>query len=213
MAKSIVFSCDDGHPLDLKVARIMAGKGIKGIFYVPIVNLIDGREVLKTKEIRELSQDFEIGCHGYSHGDLTRMSPKSAALDIKRGKERLEDILGKKVTSFCPPKGRYNRGILEIAQKLGFEDVRSARTFNINPRGESFLWHPNLHIFPHTLEKDVRDCLLNSDLKSTWARLTLAGESHLGLLKYLKRRLEKVHVWFHSWELEKYGLWDFIEKL
>ena len=213
MAKTIEFSCDDGHPLDLKVARVMAGKGIKGIFYVPIVNLGDGREVLNPGEIRKLGRDFEIGCHGYSHKDLTRMSPKSAALDVKRGKEKLESILGRKVSSFCPPKGKYNRELLEIARELGFEEVRSARTFNVNPRGDSFLHHPNLHIFPHTLEKDIRDCLLNSDLKSAWVRLTLAGESHLGLLKYLKRRLEKVHIWFHSWELEKYGLWDFMEKL
>lgn len=212
MSGKIIFSCDDGHPLDLKVARIMKHKGLQGIFYVPIVNLSDRREVLKAKEIRKLSREFEIGCHGYSHKDLTRMSPNAAFQDMKKGKEELERILDKRVFSFCPPKGKFNRRILFLAKRLGFEEVRSARTFSLNQK-RAFLFHPNLHLYPHTLGKDMRDTLLNLDLASALTRLSLAGVKHLELINYLKKRLSKVHVWFHSWEIEELGLWEIIEKL
>mgnify|MGYP001579327371 CR=1 FL=1 len=206
------FSIDDGHPLDLKVAEILAEKGYKAIFYIPIKNS-EGRPTLNKKQILFLSKHFEIGSHTYNHVVLTGLPPKKIEKEIAGGKETLEDIIGKKVTSFCPPGGKYNREVLAITKKLGITDVRSARIVNFHKSTKSGLWHPNLHLYPHPLIKDLINCGKYFDPLSFSLRLKYKNLKHLGLIRIFKRVKFSPHFWLHSWEIDKLGLWDMLNSL
>ena len=209
---SPTFSIDDGHPLDLKVAGILAKKGYKAIFYIPIKNS-EGLPTLNKKQILFLSKHFEIGSHTYNHVVLTDLSPKKIEKEIVIGKEALEDIIGKKVTSFCPPRGKYNQEVLDIAEKLGITDVRSARIVNFHKSVKAGLWHPNLHLYPHPLIKDLINCLKYLDPLSFSVRLEYRKLKHLELIKVFKKAKFSPHFWLHSWEIDKLGLWNIVNSL
>lgn len=213
MPTKIIASVDDGHPLDLKTAEILLKKRIPATFYIPIRN-IEGLKTLKTKDIKYLSKHFEIGGHTYSHRVLTKLNSVDAEKEVREGKEVLENIIGRKIYSFCPPQGKYNRQVVEIVKNVGFTNLRTARTINFNPYSErNFIRHPNFHLYPHTLEKDLRDTFFSGDFKSFVTRLKYYNRSHLDLLGVLKKRESALHIWLHSWELEKFGLWEILEAL
>ena len=64
-------SWDDGHPLDLRLAELLATHGFSGTFYVPRGNR-EGRPVMTTAELRALTE---------------RMAGKQGALDALLGED------------------------------------------------------------------------------------------------------------------------------
>src|SRR5215469_1471877 len=110
MKKVIVTtSWDDGHKLDIKLAKLLKKYGIKGTFYVsPKNHELSKKDRLSNAEIKSLSKDFEIGAHTMTHPHLTRIAPDKAFQEIKESKEYLESIIDKKVNSFCYPYGDFN---------------------------------------------------------------------------------------------------------
>ena len=215
MIKQLIsVSIDDGHPLDLKVAEILAKKNIPTTFYVPIKNST-GKPTLNKNQIKNLSQNplFKIGGHTYNHFNLTKLPLEEAEKEIRKGKEELEDIIGKKVTTFAWPWGKYNGRLIEVAKKIGFLDCRSSRicNFGISDK-KNFLWHPNFHLYPHSRTTDLKSCIKNMDLYSLFMTLINLNKAHLDLIKsYVEKN--DVHIWLHSWEIEQFGLWHILEKL
>ena len=98
-------SWDDGHPLDLRVAELLARYGCAGTFYVPRRN-VEGRSVMTTHELRTLDAGFEIGGHTIDHVRLDRLQPIERRRQIVDGKRLLEDELGHAVEGFSYPWGR-----------------------------------------------------------------------------------------------------------
>jgi len=80
---SCTTSWDDGHPLDHRVAALLAKYGLTGTFYVPIET---SRQVMTAREIRQLSGSFEIGAHTTHHVVLTDVSAEIAQDEIHNSK-------------------------------------------------------------------------------------------------------------------------------
>src|SRR5262249_26496051 len=59
-ATYITTSWDDGHPLDLRVADLLARHGLRGTFYVPRTA---ENPTMTARQVRELSGTFEVGGH------------------------------------------------------------------------------------------------------------------------------------------------------
>ena len=210
--KAPIFCIDDGHPLDLKVAQILLRKNYKAIFYIPLKNS-EGLPSLTKKEILYLSRHFEIGSHTFNHRVLTGLSEKKIRTEIKNGKEALEAIIGREVSSFCPPRGKYNRQIIKIAKDLGIVDIRSARILNFKKTNREGLWHPNLHLYPHPSWLDFASCIKNIDPASLIKRTKYYKVSHLNLYRIFKSGNFTPYFWLHSWEINKLGLWDLLSKI
>src|SRR3990172_9834833 len=99
----VTLSFDDGDPRDLEIACLLKKYGLQATFYVSITN-VEGRRILTPEQIVQLSEmGFEIGAHGYHHYYLDRIPASDVYEEIKSGKERLEQILGRKVKCFCYP--------------------------------------------------------------------------------------------------------------
>src|SRR5438552_7818919 len=90
-AAYITTSWDDGHPLDLRVAELLAKYGLRGTFYVPRTAQT---ETMTAAQLRELSGVFEVGGHTLGHVDLTTATEQQAWQEIADSRSWLEDSTG-----------------------------------------------------------------------------------------------------------------------
>lgn len=213
--KNLTISIDDGHPLDLKAAEILDKKGISTTFYIPIKN-ITGRPTLSKKQIKYLSQNhlFTIGSHTYSHANITMIAPDKAEEEIRTGKEALEDIIGKKVTTFAWPWGRFNSRLINTLSRLGFKDCRGVTLINLKDSyKKSFLWFPNFQIVDLSIASDFKYFVKKFDIYTLTKVCLNFKLRHLDFITLFKQFNFPYHFWFHSWEIEAQGIWNTIKSL
>lgn len=204
-------SWDDGHPLDLRVAELLARFELRGTFYVPRRNR-EGRAVLAKAELRELAGHHEIGGHTFDHVRLT-----AASLDqIAASKAAIEDEIGRPITGFCYPGGVHDASIRAAVRSAGFHYARTIENLWLDVPRDPFQLATTLQCYPHTrltyvknlARGHVRDrargfeCAMRS--RSLAAMLT-------SLLDAALANGTMFHLWGHSWELEEHGLWGELE--
>ena len=63
---------------------------------------------------------WEIGSHSHLHRSFKWMSNDEIKDEVVTSKRIIENITGKKVTSFCLPFGDYTRKAIEIIEEAGF---------------------------------------------------------------------------------------------
>ena len=213
----VTTSWDDGDCADLKLAELLSSKGIRGTFYIPI----NYREKpLGHTELRTLaSEGFEIGAHGWSHKRLWGLQPEELGQEVRPCKEVLEDILGKRVQMFCYPRGRYDANAVRAVQQAGYRGARTVRMLATRPAFNAFEMPTTLQVFPHatfTYLKNVARARSIESLKSCLVQMPRLGNwVELG-----KRLFDSVledggiwHLYGHSWEIERLGLWDGLREL
>ncbi|MBX3466790.1 MAG: polysaccharide deacetylase family protein [Planctomycetes bacterium] len=115
----VVVTFDDAFANFFDLAwPVLCGLGVPAVLYVP-TDFVDGRgapPLRGAERLRPCSWDalreatatglLEVGSHTCSHRDLARLDPRSARDELTRSRARLEDELGRPVTSFCYPRGR-----------------------------------------------------------------------------------------------------------
>lgn len=225
--KKIIFtsSWDDGYKLDFRIAELLNKYACKGTFYIAQKH---GRGALSMKEIIDLTKYHEIGAHTLNHVELDKVDLKIAKDEICGSKKYLEDVIGKEVPMFCYPKGRYNENIEKIVKECNFIGARSTEKFcYLKPRNY-FEFGVTLQVYPFPLrKKNSSQYLLNWNLfdsiKGSYKKireLNLPWNSYLGW-QFLARNFfnlaresgEIFHLYGHSWEVERYGMWKELEKL
>ena len=189
-------SWDDGSSLDFRIAELLLKYNISGTFYIPTYC---NRKGLSDNEIKELSDmGFEIGGHTVNHPEDIKLI-KGEALDheIVRNKEYLEDIIGKRIVSFCYPSGRYNEETIDAVKRAGYLGARTTLVGSIDESKDPYKIKTSVHIYPNRAEYDG-----------------------IPLLTYAKRKFDDAklangvfHMFGHSWEIEKFGLWKELEEL
>lgn len=213
----VTTSWDDGDCADLKLAELLRWNGIHGTFYIPI----NYREKpLAHAELRTLaSEGFEIGAHGWSHKPLWRLQPEELGQEVRPCKDALEDILGKQVEMFCYPRGRYDTNAARALQQAGYRGARTVRMLATRSTFNPFEMPTTLQVFPHapfTYLKNVARARSLESLQSCLVQLPRLGNwVELG-----KRLFDSVledggvwHLYGHSWEIERLGLWDGLREL
>jgi len=207
-------SWDDGHPLDLKLAQVLLKYEVPATFYLPIRN-IEGRPTLDKRGIKELGKNFRIGAHTYSHEDLTGLSNKKVREEIVTGKEELEQILGREITLFCYPRGKFNQKIKKMVKSLGFKSARTARMYCLSEGEDSFAKNPHLHFYQHNLLVYIAHLFKNRDLLSL-SKLPLIYNPEISEMAENQSRYvlgNKMHIWGHSWEIYENNLIKDLENL
>lgn len=187
-----LLSFDDGKKEDYRLVQLLDKYGFWATFFIPS----QAREVSDTW-LREISKHHIIGAHTKHHKILTSIPPEKAKKEIEEGKLELEAILGKPVTSFCYPRGRYNSEIMEMVERAGFTDARTTRVFHTE-RSHSFELHTTIHIYNRNEYHGI-----------PWQ--VVAREYFDKVLSTAPD--DYFHLWGHSWEIEKYGWWEDFEDL
>lgn len=215
----VTTSWDDGDPSDLKLVELLARRGLAATFYVATGNLGQS-SVMSVRELRELAQaGFEIGAHTVSHPVLTEIDGSAVAREVAECKRALEDVLGREVTSFAYPKGRYNTEVVARVKEAGYRCARGLRMLSLSYDFPPFEMPVTVQAYPHTRTRLARNLLRRGGV------LALAQASvHIGRAKNWvelgKELFDKAlreggawHLLGHSWETEKLGRWSELEEM
>lgn len=214
----ITTSWDDGYILDFKIAGLLEKYKIRGTFYVSKNYPLEGG--LSDSEVAILAKSHEIGSHTINHPNLLRIPPAEAGQEIDGGKKWLEDILGKKIEMFCYPYGCYNNEIINLVKRAGFLGARTTEKFVISEPDDFYKMGTTLHIYPFPFNRfkprfffqpywqnrvGIKKLKIQFFSLRNWKSLSRA---------VFDKALESgnfFHLWGHSLEIEKYGMWKELE--
>lgn len=112
---------DDGpHPNNtLEVLKVLANHGARATFFVIVSNAMPLLSLLG----EVMDEGHEIALHGQQHLDLAAGSLRDIVTTVWMGKERLEQLTGRKVKFFRPPYGTQRRLTYAVARASGLEVV------------------------------------------------------------------------------------------
>lgn len=210
----IAFSWDDGAVEDLKLMELSAKYEMPGIFFIPSSN--QERSVMTRSEIKILDENkFEIGAHTFSHTYLKGLDSSVAETEILNGKNFLQDLLGKEISHFCFPGGRFDDNLVRISQKY-FKSARTADTGALIKK-PAFLVKPTFHFY----NRGINSLLFHSFNNNYTLFRTIfkirKNKDYFTLIESVIDALENapsnngIIIWGHSWEINEYNLWNRLE--
>ncbi len=211
-------SIDDGHPADLRMADLLMRHGLRATFYIPLRNC-EGPPVLAPSAIRQLAQHFEIGSHTLEHRFLSRLSVLDALTQIQEGKAALEDLLGKRVDGFCYPGGKYRPLHVKMVQSAGFSYARTTTNLFLSAGIKPYELPTTLQFYPHPRSVVMRNFMSQGDWNKRLIALNVIGyesdwlDRLYLLVDYAARSGSVCHLWCHSLDIDKLGLWKRLDEL
>lgn len=214
---TVTTSWDDGSLKDLKMMELLLKYSLAGTFYIPVKN--EERPVMSAQDIRELDTGFEIGSHTYNHRTLPGLSTREMKKQILDGKRGLEQLLGRKVPSFCYPKGKFSPRAIQCVKNAGIKIARTTRAFRISPNGTPFVCDTSLQAFPEKPLIHLRHGLKEFNFVGIYlyaTKLHLTSNWKLLAMNLFDKAAQTGgiwHLWGHSWEIEKFGLWKDLEEI
>jgi len=212
----VTISVDDGHPLDVRTAELLSLHGLAATFYAPARN--PERRVLTPPQLRDIAQRFEIGSHTLNHLPLTTVTGERAWLEIYEGKAWLQDVLGKPVTSFCYPRGKYTRAIINMVERAGFVGARTCAFNRTDFPDNPFRFGVSTQAHNHGRGIQVRHALLERNFQGVINFMKIYHaetnwEHHFRIaLDDVEANGGVAHLTMHSWEIDDNGDWDKFEE-
>jgi peptidoglycan-N-acetylglucosamine deacetylase len=212
--KVVTTSWDDGDVRDLRVRDLLRSRGMTGTFYVPI-NAYGGRQRLSDCDLRSISSEScEIGAHTVSHRSLPTLTPNELNYEVQACKQLLEQTLGSEVLMFCYPNGRYNAETLRSVKNAGYLGARTTRMLSLRTQFPPFEMSTSIQAYPHsglTYLKNQGRAKSVSGLARYLTELK-RFETWVDLGKWLFDEVLQDggiwHLYGHSWEIDKLGIWD-----
>jgi len=215
----VTTSWDDDHRSNLKLAELLAARGLPGTFYVNTGRLGEHSALSPTELRGLLDAGFEIGAHTVTHHVLSRLNLRDLAREVVECKNVLEEILGEEVTSFAYPKGRYNTEVIAQVKAAGYHGARGVRLLSLSCTFPQFEMPTTIQAYPHRKTGYVKNLVRRYELGSLLRSSLLIGtsKSWLELGKALFDRAVRDggawHLWGHAWETERIGGWLELEEM
>ncbi len=211
MRAIVTTSWDDGHELDLRLADMLSERGLRGTFYCAPRNR--ERPAISSDALRRLAEGFEIGAHSLTHRNLLTLPERRMRSEIADGRSELEQVIGRPVEMFCYPKGRYSPQVRQAVAECGFLGARTTRMFLSGLPRDPYLMPTTIVARPYPCYVWALHCarsrsldglrvLLGSGCGGSWRMLADA------LFDHTLAHGGVWHLWGHSWEIERYGMWD-----
>jgi peptidoglycan/xylan/chitin deacetylase (PgdA/CDA1 family) len=184
-----VITFDDGYQSVYEVAfPVLQSHGIPATVFLTTgaaaasgrLPSLEGRTMLSWEEIREMQRHgIDFGAHSCTHLDLTRLRPERLEAEVRDSKEIVEQGLGRAITSFAYPYGRYDRRVRDVVRRhfaaacsdrLGFVKagsdpyglervdtyyLRTERLLKL-ARSRAFPWYVRARALPRRIRRAVR---------------------------------------------------------
>jgi peptidoglycan-N-acetylglucosamine deacetylase len=207
----VTTSWDDGGPSDLRVAEMLVKHNLAGTFYISRSS--PSVMTMSDSSIRELASmpGIEIGSHTTTHPDLRQLGRKEFDREVSGCKDWLEDLVGESVTSFCYPKGYCRRHMRSWLEELGVETARTTANWRNDFRFDQYFLPTSTQIFHHTAVSQVRHAIREGNLlglRNTGVNAGAPPKAVLEILGGNAANAYSLHLWGHSWELDRYNSWD-----
>jgi peptidoglycan/xylan/chitin deacetylase (PgdA/CDA1 family) len=161
-----------------------------------------------------------------THPRLSSIHLDDAQREITESKKWIEQRIHAPCQMFCYPFGDENRQVHALVREAGFIGARNTQQLQWGVT-DPFQMPTTLQIYPYPLR---RRFVRRQDLLDPFSRLRMLYPSlkplHLPLWAYcswlglakalflygLQARKSIFHLWGHSWEVEKYGMWSSLEQ-
>jgi peptidoglycan/xylan/chitin deacetylase (PgdA/CDA1 family) len=210
----VSLSFDDGHPKDLRLAKLLKRYGLRATFYIPLAN--PENPVLGPSGIRRLrDMGFEIGSHGLTHQRVHHIPELEVRREFYLSRRALERILDEPVRGFCFSGGKTRRPLAHWVAQEGYDFCRSTRMFRQERMRVRNVLHSSLQWYPHSamgylrhLTRRPRWIALSTYLRN-W-RPSLLGRA-TALFDEALREGRPFHLWGHSYELVEPQQWRDLE--
>lgn len=203
----VTTSWDDGHELDEKLAVELDSHGFAGTFYIaPQSAEIPPRRRLEHMALRDLASRFEIGGHTLTHPHMTRLPLQEAAREITLGRDVLQEIIGRRVTSFCYPYGAYRAEHIDLVRTAEFRVARTIRRFCTVAPADPLQLATTTHAARYLADgwRAVRSGRSPGAAWATWASWDVMARQ---MFQEARAGGGVFHLWGHSWEIEAHGDW------
>lgn len=217
MSAVFTFSTDDGHPSDLKMAELLNKNGLTGTFYVPITNR-EGLPVMEKAQMREIDRHFEIASHTFDHCYLKSVDLVEANHQIVEGKKKLEDMVGRVVTGFCYPGGKYRDAHAAMVQSAGFKYARTTMNLCFDAGTNRFEIPTTIQFYPHPKSVYLRNFVKAGrwNKRSEGLRFALRHDNWIerlyALFDHACKRDGIFHLWAHSHDIDRINAWDELDR-
>jgi peptidoglycan/xylan/chitin deacetylase (PgdA/CDA1 family) len=214
--KIITTSWDDGYPADNKIADLLKKYNMSGTFYIPKEN--EEYEVMNENSICDLAKQFEIGGHTLSHVRIRSTSNNFFEREILGCYNWLEELLDTKPLSFCFPGGIYNKPAIEYALNSGFKLLRTTELLSTRGLNSNNVLPTTIQVFKHDHSTYFKHLLKRFKFNSMWLYAHSGNRGDLfKMVDFYMRQIDDYggcfHLWGHSWEIEKFNLWNDLEQI
>ena len=209
-------SWDDGHPLDFRIAELLAKYNLTGTFYIP---RSAPTATMSGSHVRDLSSSFEIGAHTLDHVFLTDVEIARADEQIAGSKKWIEETIARECPMFCPPAGRFNRQHVRLMRLAGFTGMRTVEFMSLDHPRETdgmMVMPTTLQARPHNPGSYFRNFAKRLAMRNFWLYMLHArsggwADCVRSLLRATLASGGVFHLWGHSWEIQEQGQWDRLE--
>lgn len=131
MAKDIILcvDCEGNHDQLTRIWNIFQKQNVNANFFFV------GETVLENKElVKEISLSQHIDSHTFSHANLRQLSKDKQRDEILKGKDTVEQIIGKKTYGFRAPFHAINQDTVDILNNEKFIYDLSVLYYRYNMR-------------------------------------------------------------------------------
>ena len=146
-SRRFLLTFDDGYAhLDQFVTPVLRRHGFSAVVFVPLANLggandwdhdplLLGARIMGARELRSLDPDhWEVESHGAQHVDLRRQASEVRVRELCEARDRLSQLLGRRVTALAYPYGHHDAGVRRDAAGAGYELAFTASGYGTRER-------------------------------------------------------------------------------
>jgi peptidoglycan/xylan/chitin deacetylase (PgdA/CDA1 family) len=136
--RAIVVTVDDAW-LDVYVhgVPVLLATRTPTTLYVPSGLLGTPGYMRRSQVVDVCRAGIDIGGHSRTHADLRRCTDEELEAEVRGCREDLEDLIGRRVTSFAYPTGLTDARVRRAVEAAGFETAVTTRRGWARPAGDS----------------------------------------------------------------------------
>jgi peptidoglycan/xylan/chitin deacetylase (PgdA/CDA1 family) len=134
-------------------------------------------------------------------------------------KQVLQEVVGREVTTFCYPRGRFDARVVREVERAGYRGARSTQILFSGAIFPPYEMPTTVQAYPHRRSNYVRNLVrlgaIPELLKSMPDILSFDNWLQLGkrLFDRTLRHGGTWHLYGHPWEIEKLNLWSDVKEM
>lgn len=144
--KPVILTFDDGYrDAYTNAYPILKKYGFIGTFYI-ITDVANDPAYMTWDMIKEMKNNgMNFGSHTATHPDLSKATNSQIDYQLTTSTNTLKTELGKDITDFCYPSGKYNDYVIAKLKELGYKTATTTHT-GISDQNSNLFELPRLRI-------------------------------------------------------------------
>jgi peptidoglycan/xylan/chitin deacetylase (PgdA/CDA1 family) len=136
--RPVILTFDDGYDDHWFAFQELERRRMKGVFFV-VTSVLGEPGRLSREQVKAMADGgMEIGSHSATHVDLRGLRRRRQMEEASASKRVLEDLLGRRVVSFCYPGGASSEMTAGVLEEAGYWFARTTAEGISRITGKSF---------------------------------------------------------------------------